>query len=1098
MFFFSLIQLCSNEIRRKRLAKLSSGASGSSNSDSKQETDKGENEKVRSEIIKNNTQRNSRESLTGNERSLNRSINSGEVTKSQQQRKADESHNQMNSGIVKGSCSNVGEGENEQLPKVTKTLPFGHRFIKEVFHVTFDKEEPNDTYTYLSYLAQELEDEIQMPVSSDTYFTFDMLDRLVWSRMTQHKVPVSPFDYLLGCYTRCSAIRRRLKVKEAELETKTKLLDEMERQCVAMTCVFSTSDIMEEQQQVSYPSVGVRLVSKASSGREPLPWEFFNAVIAYSEEQGLLTDLLTPIIIYLRDELSKVGYSGDYKPFITVMEHLVTNKNVCIALVESPYFSVDGDDGDDGDDGNNNNNKSSITPSQIATSTILGPFLSISPLDGRGCIQIFGQNPDILSQPEIERRGADMCSEIRIIQNRLFFIVDRIVRSSPTARQAVLKYFGRIIDLNHRRTAHRLEPNTTSTDGFMLNITMVLAKFSEPFVDSLATKINKVNFDYFRHQPMYDITEETKLLSDLSSSKQFYSTTQPGDVNFISHIFFLTCAYFHYGLGGTIQSQQRLKRTTDEVEEQIALLEVELRRWGQNDPRQNVAKSMMERFRTQRVAIKSLKLALERTLHDVEQMTTFYELAIFQLTFLVRAAQPSHQYPTNNSLILPFSGDIPEEFSNYPEFILESPITLVLYASRQLPQILVRNPSQRLVESMVAFLRNTSFIKNPYLKSKLVEVLFFGTLDMTNGVKGYFINLFDSDPVCLDHLFHALMNFYIEVERTGTSSQFYDKFNTRYYISQIIKNIWSNDVYRNRLKQESEKDVDFFVHFVALLLNDSTYLLDESLSALTEIHKLQKELGDSLPHPGEDQETKEKRQQLANSEKHAQSFMQLTNQTVLLLKLFTSVVPEAFVTPEIIDRLGAMLNYNLAALVGPKCRELKVKTPEKYSFNPRLLLSDLLDVYLNLLKHDVFVKSIARDGRSYNATNFNRAIDILSRWTLKTPQQLNALRKFVNQTESVKQDDEEGELELGEIPDEFLDPLMYTIMEEPVTLPSSKVNIDLSTIKSHLLSDAKDPFNREPLKLEDVVPNHELKSQIEDFKRKRREEYRKNKMDESN
>lgn len=38
-------------------------------------------------------------------------------------------------------------------------------------------------------------------------------------------------------------------------------------------------------------------------------------------------------------------------------------------------------------------------------------------------------------------------------------------------------------------------------------------------------------------------------------------------------------------------------------------------------------------------------------------------------------------------------------------------------------------------------------------------------------------------------------------------------------------------------------------------------------------------------------------------------------------------------------------------------------------------------------------------------------------------------------------------------------------------LPSSKVTIDRQTIKIHLLSDPKDPFNREQLKLEDVIPS---------------------------
>lgn len=47
---------------------------------------------------------------------------------------------------------------------------------------------------------------------------------------------------------------------------------------------------------------------------------------------------------------------------------------------------------------------------------------------------------------------------------------------------------------------------------------------------------------------------------------------------------------------------------------------------------------------------------------------------------------------------------------------------------------------------------------------------------------------------------------------------------------------------------------------------------------------------------------------------------------------------------------------------------------------------------------------------------------------------------------------------------------MFTLMKEPVILPTSKISIDLATIKSHLLSDPTDPFNRSPLKIEDVVP----------------------------
>lgn len=53
---------------------------------------------------------------------------------------------------------------------------------------------------------------------------------------------------------------------------------------------------------------------------------------------------------------------------------------------------------------------------------------------------------------------------------------------------------------------------------------------------------------------------------------------------------------------------------------------------------------------------------------------------------------------------------------------------------------------------------------------------------------------------------------------------------------------------------------------------------------------------------------------------------------------------------------------------------------------------------------------------------------------------------------------------------------MYTLMEDPVILPGSRISIDRATIRSHLLSDPHDPFNRVPLTMEDVVAGEKVSS----------------------
>lgn len=54
-------------------------------------------------------------------------------------------------------------------------------------------------------------------------------------------------------------------------------------------------------------------------------------------------------------------------------------------------------------------------------------------------------------------------------------------------------------------------------------------------------------------------------------------------------------------------------------------------------------------------------------------------------------------------------------------------------------------------------------------------------------------------------------------------------------------------------------------------------------------------------------------------------------------------------------------------------------------------------------------------------------------------------------------------------PDEFKDPLMDTLMTDPVLLPSGQI-MDRAVIMRHLLNSNTDPFNRQPLTEDMLLP----------------------------
>lgn len=304
-----------------------------------------------------------------------------------------------------------------------------------------------------------------------------------------------------------------------------------------------------------------------------------------------------------------------------------------------------------------------------------------------------------------------------------------------------------------------------------------------------------------------------------------------------------------------------------------------------------------------------------------------------------------------------------------------------------------------------------------------------------------------------------------------------------------------------------------YVRFVNLLMNDTTYLLDDALVHLGKIADMQRAMDDKAAWEAQPAtERQEKEKLLRQYESTVKSDLDLGHESLRLLKLFSQETKEPFLAPEIVDRLAAMLDQNLHVLAGPRCQDLKVKEPEKYHFKPKELLSDVLQIFLQLGPHTAFQTAVAKDGRSYSQELFQRATRIARKTAIKTDEELSEIAAMVSRVEVIKAA-EEADGALGEIPDEYLgqlsffvparpvleadptepfvlttetfpshsDPLTYDIMRDPVVLPSSRTIVDRSTIKQHYLSDPTDPFNRQPLKWEDIVDATEMREQIQKF-----------------
>lgn len=920
------------------------------------------------------------------------------------------------------------------------------RTLRGIFRLSLDPNQTKDihgqTLHPISQLREELESEGKPPL-----LTTDLLEQAIMEAGA-NLGKLTPHDWLFGCWKRITRISKAVKDRTQE-NKKWTVLAEARRLCMSW-CLLSvtTPDIFG----VEYDGVSALADHLLADPDEDqgVCGDFLTEVVTRFDDDETVKEVFVGAVENLSRRLAKLTMDSDYRRYTAMLRHLIRYKPVAIAITESSMF-VD----------------KSVAAAQLEVGTLLGPYFQISPLQAEVTKQYFA-GPKTMDPGRIRTSQQSLQMALRSHQTELFDIVNTLVRASPKARERVLDWFALVVNSNHKRRAMRVDKATVSSDGFMINVNTCLDQLCEPFMDAQFSKLDRVEIDYLRRHPRVDIKDETKINANQDQSDAFYKDPVEGTNNFISELFFLTVAAHHYGSEAARNMLKEMDRELKHMAKQIEQFETERHKYVNNPAQLQMFENALKKYKDQHDKGLSYKFSVQGVLLDELAQTRSMQFMRFVTVWLLRQVSLHRQFP-QQPLSLPLSSEQPEAFMNLPEYFLDVISGNFGFIMYNMPQVISSTQSDELIMLCITFLRNSEYIKNPYLKASLVTILFRGTWSWRQGGRGILADQYNSMPFATEHLLHSLMKFFIEAEFMGGHGQFFDKFNVRYEIFQIIKCVWPNAVYRDHLLREAKVNMEFFVRFVNLLLNDVTFVLDESFTAFHTITDMSKEL--ALAGTTLDQQARQEKEEALESAKgKAKSYMQLTNETVGMLKLFTEALADAFTMPEIVQRLADMLDYNLDAMVGPKSTSLKVDNLQEYNFNPKALLSEIVDVYLNLSEKENFILAVARDGRSYKPANFVTAGNILRKFVLKAPEELSRWTKLIEKFEHAKQEDEAAEGDLGDIPDEFLDPLMYTLMEDPVLLPVSRIVIDRSTIRSHLLSDPHDPFNRVPLKIEDVIP----------------------------
>ncbi|XP_061203930.1 ubiquitin conjugation factor E4 B isoform X4 [Neopsephotus bourkii] len=868
-------------------------------------------------------------------------------------------------------------------------------------------------------------------------------------------------NYLIECFDRVG-IEERKAPKMCSQPTVSQLLSNIRSQCISHAALVLQGSLTQprslQQQSLLVPYMLCR----------NLPFGFIQELVrtTYQDEE-VFKQIFIPILQGLAVASKECSLDSDnFKyPLMALCElcEIKFGKThpMCSLVVSLPLWLP--------------KSLSTGAGRELQRLSYLGAFFSLSVFaeDDNKVVEKYFSGPAItLENTRVVSQSLQHYLELA--RQELFKILHSILLNGET-REAALNYMAAVVNANMKKAQMQTDDRLVSTDGFMLNFLWVLQQ--------LSTKIKLETVDpmyIFHPRCRIDLpTDETRVKATMEDVAawitELYRDPSPfSEPKFPTECFFLTLHAHHLSILPSCRRYIRRLRAIRELNRTVEDLKNNESQW-KDSPLATRHREMLKRCKTQLKKLVRCKACADAGLLDenfLRRCLNFYGMVI---QLMLRILDPA--YP---NIKLPLTPEVPKVFAALPEFYVEDVAEFLFFIVQYAPQVLYEPCTQDVVMFLVVMLCNQNYIRNPYLVAKLVEVMFMTNPAVQPRTQKFF-EMIENHPLSTKLLVPSLMKFYTDVEHTGATSEFYDKFTIRYHISTIFKSLWQNIAHHGTFMEEFNSGKQF-VRYINMLINDTTFLLDESLESLKRIHEVQEEMKnkeqwDLLPR----EQQQARQSQLAQDERVSRSYLALATETVDMFHILTKQVQKPFLRPELGPRLAAMLNFNLQQLCGPKCRDLKVENPEKYGFEPKKLLDQLTDIYLQL-DCARFAKAIADDQRSYSKELFEEVISKMRKAGIKSTIAIEKFKLLAEKVEEIVAKNARAEIDYSDAPDEFRDPLMDTLMTDPVRLPSGTI-MDRSIILRHLLNSSTDPFNRQTLTENMLEPVPELKEQIQAWMR---------------
>ncbi|KAL9957844.1 hypothetical protein ACROYT_G034792 [Oculina patagonica] len=618
----------------------------------------------------------------------------------------------------------------------------------------------------------------------------------------------------------------------------------------------------------------------------------------------------------------------------------------------------------------------------------------------------FFQQPTEQSHAEMQATMANLRTHLDSLSEKLHKVIIEIMKRSSLSKHQVLHWIGACLYGNVTRKKMMAEffATTQAQDGFFLNLSTLLLKMCQPFMDPSSPKLLKINPQYCAVKVgIESITQEDTGLHVIGLDGETRLVVPPDEEHitlqitpafgFVTECFFMTHHCLHLGLWKVCEKYRKLMNELAQMQQVYQ----DASALGSEGVLIQRLKAQFENSIIKQLSMKTHLLNPSL----IELSLRFYIATASWLNQVALAGDSFDEMTSFKEVEIPLPTETPTGLLFIPEFIVETMADFIIFLRHFSEETLESAGSSlhHLVTFFVIYMGSPERVRNPHLRAKLAETLeALVPVQKSQNNAGLLsvspVNMFNRQKAFLQHkvapayLPRALLQLFCDIEFTGHSMQFEQKFGYRHHMYSVLQFMWKEENYKDSLmkmgdeaadetKKMTTKVIPLFLRFLNLLINDSIFLLDEALQYMATLKKMQAEKDNGEWESLGEQAQTQMQQELAHTGGMARSHNILANETVHALSYMTAEVKRPFLIGCMLRRTADMLNYFLLRLVGPKMGELKAKNLSEFHFKPQQLVSDIIDMYLNLGEEESFCRAVATDKRSYSPNLFKQSERVL-------------------------------------------------------------------------------------------------------------------------